>query len=173
MSLVKQVIENADEATRYPTLGEIRMITSFCQTGERRIRIAEILARHEQELVKKGSLRFWKRCPVTPSNSGNLRKTASCQRDQGWYIRLVAYCVLAGNDQPMADIGTIGMKEMYKSLGIPLANWVEAVRCLKEEAIRLLGAEDAAEVTPYFDHIIQALAYPGAPYFLNNGSQDY
>lgn len=173
MSLVQQVIQNADEELRYPTPSEIRMIQNFCETGERRIRIAQVLASHEKELVERGSFKFWKRCPVTPSNSGSLRKTASCQRDQGWYVRLVAYCVLAGNDRPMADIGTIGMKEMYKSLGIPLANWVEAVRCLKEEAIMLLGNEDAVEVTPYFDHIIQALAYPGAPYFMNDGVLEY
>jgi allophycocyanin-B len=173
MSLVQQVIQTADEELRYPNPSEIRMIQNFCETGERRIRIAEVLASHEQELVERGSFQFWKRCPVTPSNSSSLRKTASCQRDQGWYIRLVAYCVLAGNEKPMADIGTIGMKEMYKSLGIPLANWVEAVRCLRAEAIALLGAEDAAEVTPYFDHIIQALAYPGAPYFMNEGVLTY
>ncbi|MGH2415102.1 MAG: hypothetical protein ACRDEA_15705, partial [Microcystaceae cyanobacterium] len=148
-------------------------LSSFCQTGEKRLRIAQIIADNERRLVERGSARFWKRIPVTPSNSGNQRKTNSCQRDQGWYVRLVACCVLAGNEQPMLDIGTIGMKEMYQSLGIPLANWVEAVKCLKEEAIELLGNEDAAEATPYFDHIIHALALPGPPYFMNNGTQDY
>ncbi|NJO81257.1 MAG: allophycocyanin [Cyanobacteria bacterium RM1_2_2] len=172
MSLVQQVIENADEELRYPTPSEIRMLQNFCKTGENRIRIAQILADHETDLVQRGCAKFWKRCPVTPSNSGNPRRTASCQRDQGWYIRLVAYCVLAGNDRPMAEIGTLGMKEMYISLGIPLANWVEAVRCLKEEAIELLG-QDAAEATPYFDHIIQALALPGTPYFVNDGTVEY
>ncbi len=173
MSLVQQVILNADEELRYPTPSEIRMIQNFCKTGERRIRIAQTLADHEKELVEKGCVKFWKRCPVTPSNSGNPRKTASCQRDQGWYIRLIAYCVLAGNEKPLTDIGTIGMKEMYISLGIPLANWVEAVRCLKEEAIALLGEEDAVEVIPYFDLIIQTLALPGAPYFVHNGTLEY
>ncbi|NJO40008.1 MAG: allophycocyanin [Cyanobacteria bacterium CRU_2_1] len=173
MSLVTEVIQNADEELRYPTPGEIRKFQSFCSTGERRIRIAQTLADNEKQLVERGSLKFWKRCPNTPSNSGNLRKTASCQRDQGWYIRLVAYCVLSGSEKPLADIGTIGMKEMYISLGIPLANWVEAVKCLKEEAIALLGEEDAVEVAPYFDHIIQVLAYPGAPYFMNNGTLEY
>ncbi len=172
MSLVQQVIQDADQALRYPTASEIRMLQNFCNSGERRIRIAQILADNEAELVRRGCAKFWKRCPVTPSNSGNPRKTASCQRDQGWYIRLVAYCVLAGNDQPMAEIGTVGMKEMYISLGIPLANWVEAVRCLKEEAIKLLG-EDASEATPYFDHILQALAFPGTPYFVNDGKVEY
>lgn len=173
MSLVQQVIRNADEELRYLTPGEIRLLQNFCQSGERRIRIAQKLADNETNLVQRASARFWKRCPVTPSNSGNPRKTASCQRDQGWYVRLVAYCVLAGNEQPLADIGTVGMKEMYISLGIPLANWVEAVQSLKEEAIALLGQEDATEVTPYFDHIIQVLALPGAPYFVHDGSLKY
>jgi allophycocyanin-B len=62
---------------------------------------------------------------------------------------------------------------MYQSLGIPLSNWVEAVRCIKEEAQALLGDEDAAEVTPYFDYIIQALSFPGAPYFMNDARSDW
>ncbi|NJP09551.1 MAG: allophycocyanin [Leptolyngbyaceae cyanobacterium RU_5_1] len=158
MSLVKQVIQTADEELRYPNAGEIRMIQNFCRSGEERIRIATTLASNEKYLVDRGSQRFWQRCPVTPSNSGNLRKTTSCQRDQGWYIRLVAYCVLAGNQQPLEEIGTIGMKEMYRSLGIPIANWAQAMQAIKEEAIVLLGEADAAQVTPYFDHIIQTFS---------------
>lgn len=173
MSLVKQVIENADEQMRYPSPGEIRMIQNFCHSGDKRIRIATTLASNQNRLVERASQMFWKRCPVTPSNSGNMRKTASCQRDQGWYIRLVAYCVLAGNEQPLTEIGTVGMQQMYQSLGIPLSNWVEAVRCIKEEAQALLGDEDAAEVIPYFDYIIQALSFPGAPYFMNDGRSDW
>ena len=168
MSIVKQVIANADEEKRYPSPSEIRMIQNFCHTGEKRIRIANTLASNQRRLVDAASEKFWKQCPNTPSNTGNMRKTSSCQRDQGWYIRLVAYCILAGNEQPLAEIGTIGMKEMYQSLGIPLANWVEALRCIKAEAQELLG-EDAAYANPYFDHIIQTLAYPGTPYFMNNG----
>ncbi|NJL62413.1 MAG: allophycocyanin [Methylacidiphilales bacterium] len=173
MSLVKQVIENADEELRYPTPAEIRMIQNFCDSGEQRIRIATALAKNQRRIVELASEKFWKRCPITPSNSGNMRKTSSCQRDQGWYIRLVAYCVLAGNQEPLEDIGTIGMKEMYQSLGIPIFNWVEAVRCIKEEAQKLLGDEDATVVTPYFDHIIQTLASPGSPYFMNDGSTEW
>jgi allophycocyanin-B len=70
----------------------------------------------------------------------------------------VAYSVLAGSEKPLAEIGTVGMKEMYNSLEIPLRNWVEAVRCIKEEVLSMMGAEDAAEVMPYFDYIIRAIA---------------
>ncbi|NJL21965.1 MAG: allophycocyanin [Leptolyngbyaceae cyanobacterium SM1_3_5] len=158
MSLVTELILNADSESRYPAPKEIRIFQDFVKTGDQRIRIASVLAENEERIVQNGSARFWERCPVTPSNSGNPRKTASCQRDQGWYVRLVAYSVLAGSEKPLAEIGTVGMKEMYNSLGIPLANLVEAMRCVKEEAVSLFSPEDAIEVGAYFDYILRALS---------------
>jgi allophycocyanin-B len=66
--------------------------------------------------------------------------------------------VLAGSEKPLEEIGTIGIKEMYNSLEIPLKNLVEAMRCIKDEAVALLSAEDAAEVGPYFDLIVRSLS---------------
>lgn len=158
MSLVTELILSADSEARYPAPKELRIFQDFVKTGDQRIRIASVLAENEQRIVENASQRFWERCPVTPSNSGNPRKTASCQRDQGWYVRLVAYSVLAGSEQPLVEIGTLGIKEMYNSLEIPLKNLVEAMRCVKEEAVSLLNPEDATEVAPYFDYIIRALS---------------
>ncbi len=158
MSLVTELILSADSEARYPAPKEIRIFQDFVRTGDQRIRIAGILAENEQRIVDNASAKFWERCPVTPSNSGNPRKTASCQRDQGWYVRLVAYSILAGSEKPLAEIGTVGIKEMYNSLEIPLRNLVEAMRCVKDEAVSLLSPEDAVEVAPYFDYIIRALS---------------
>ncbi|QYO62248.1 allophycocyanin subunit alpha-B [Leptolyngbya sp. 7M] len=158
MSVVTELILNADSESRYPAPKEMRIFQDFLRSGEQRIRIAATLAENEQRIVQNASAKFWERCPVTPSNSGNPRKTASCQRDQGWYVRLVAYSVLAGSEKPLAEIGTVGIKEMYNSLEIPLKNLVEAMRCVKDEAISLMSEEDAVEVAPYFDYIIRALS---------------
>ncbi len=158
MSVVTELILNADSESRYPVPKEMRIFQDFLRSGEQRIRIAATLAENEQRIVQNASAKFWERCPVTPSNSGNPRKTASCQRDQGWYIRLVAYSVLAGSEKPLSEIGTVGIKEMYNSLEIPLKNLVEAMRCVKDEAISLMSEDDAVEVAPYFDYIIRALS---------------
>jgi allophycocyanin-B len=158
MSVVTELILSADSESRYPAPKEIRIFQDFLKSGDQRIRIAKILADNEQLIVQNGSRRFWEKCPNTPSNSGNERKTASCQRDQGWYVRLVAYSVLAGSEKPLEEIGTVGIKEMYNNLEIPLRNLVEAMRCVKEEALSLMSDEDAAEVAGYFDYIIQALS---------------
>ncbi|MEO1521790.1 MAG: allophycocyanin subunit alpha-B [Cyanobacteria bacterium J06633_2] len=169
MSIVKQVILNADEEQRYPTPGELRMIRSFCKAGEERIRIAKTLEQQAQSIVDRGTQKFWQVCPRTPSNSGDRRKTAAAKRDVGWYIRLISYCLLAGDDRPLREIGLVGIKELYANVGIPLTNILQYIRCLKDEAIAQLEEADAAAVVPYFDEIIQELALPGPPYFMNDG----
>lgn len=169
MSIIKQVILNADEELRYPTPGELRMIRNFCKTGEQRIRIAKLLEQHAQTIVDRSTRKFWQICPNTPSNSGSRKKTDAAKRDVSWYIRLISYCLLAGNEKPLQEIGLVGMKELYVNVGIPLSNILQYVRCLKNEAIAVLGAVDAVEVIPYFDQIIQELASPGPPYFMNDG----
>lgn len=156
MSLVAQVIAQSDAAERFLSSTELNKLAEFFSKGTLRIRVAEKLAANEKKLVEEGSKRFWAKCPNTPSNRGNTQKTSLCQRDQAWYIRLVSYCVLAGNDKPLDDIGLNGMREMYVSLGVPLANLRMAMGSLKDVATGLLSAEEMALAAPYFDRLIRA-----------------
>ncbi len=156
MSLIAQVIAQSDAAERFLSSAEIAKLEDFFSKGQTRIRAAQKLADNEQKIVQEGSKRFWAKCPNTPSNKGNPQKTALCQRDQGWYIRLVSYCVLAGNDKPLDDIGLNGMREMYLSLGVPLPNLRVAMGCLKDVAASILSSEEMALAAPYFDRLIRA-----------------
>lgn len=156
MSIVAKVIAQSDRADRFLSSAELTQLQDFFGNGAIRISAAQKLAANQQKIVDEGSKRFWSRCPNTPSNSGNPKKTALCQRDQGWYIRLVSYCVLAGNSKPLEDIGLDGMRDMYVSLQVPLANLKLAMRCIKEVAMGLLSAEEAALAGPYFDQLIRA-----------------
>ena len=157
MSLITQAIANADREIRYLNQGELDTIRHFFRDGQQRLRIASILTTNGQSIVEQGSHRFWQRCPITPSNSGNPTFRASCLRDQGWFLRLISYAVVVGDIDPIQASGVKGVKEMYISLEIPLRNVAECMRCLKEVTLELLTVEDAAEVAPYFDYLIQGL----------------
>ena len=63
MSVVSQVILNADDELRYPTSGELEGIASFLKTGSQRMRIAQTLADNEQKIVDKASGALWKLRP--------------------------------------------------------------------------------------------------------------
>ena len=158
MSIITKTIAQADREARYLNAGELIAIGDFYQGGVSRLSLATVfLAENEQKIVAKASLRFWERCPDTPSNSGNKTYRASCLRDQSWYVRLITYSLVVGDIEPLAEIGTIGIKEMYESLEIPIPNLVEAIRCLKEASLELFSSKDVTKVAPYFDYLIQSL----------------
>ena len=68
----------------------------------------------------------------------------------------MTYCVLAGNSKPLQDIGLDGMRAMYVSLGVPLANLKLAMRSIKNVALSGLTSEESALAAPYFDELIRA-----------------
>lgn len=161
MSVVSQVILNADEELRYPSSGELKGIKEFLKTGEQRVRIASTLADNEKKIVQEASRQLWRKRPDFIAPGGNAygdKQRALCLRDYGWYLRLITYGVLAGDKDPIERIGLVGVREMYNSLGVPVPGMVEAVRCLKQASLALLSDEDAAETAPYFDYIIQAMS---------------
>lgn len=156
MSIVAKVIAQSDRAARFPGGTELTQLQDYFNNSSVRISAVQKLAANQQKIVDNGSKRFWEQCPNTPSNRGDSTKTALCQRDQGWYIRVVSYCILAGNAKPLEDIGLDGMRDMYVSLGVPLANLKIAMGCLKDVAMGLLSSEEAALAGPYFDQLVRA-----------------
>lgn len=161
MSVVSQVILNADDELRYPSSGELSSIKDFLQTGSQRIRIVATLSDNEKKIVQEASKSLWRKRPDFIAPGGNAygdKQRALCLRDYGWYLRLITYGVLAGDKGPIEKIGLIGVREMYNSLGVPVPGMAESIRCLKEASLKLLSNEDAAEAAPYFDYIIQSMS---------------
>jgi allophycocyanin-B len=161
MSVVSQVLLQADDELRYPSAGELKNLSDFFQTGEQRVRIATTLSEGEKRIIEKASKQLWQKRPDFISPGGNAygdRQRALCLRDYGWYIRLITYGILAGDKEPIETIGLIGAREMYNALGVPLPGMAEAIRCLKEASLALLSEDDAAEAAPYFDYLAQGLS---------------
>ena len=161
MSVVSQVILKADDELRYPSTGELKSIKDFFQTGLQRTRIASTLAENEKKIVQEASKLLWQKRPDFIAPGGNAygqRERALCLRDYGWYLRLITYGVLCGDKEPIEKIGIIGAREMYNALGVPVPGMAEAIRSLKKASLALLTEEDAAQVSPYFDYLIQAMS---------------
>lgn len=160
MSIVSKSIVNADAEARYLSPGELDRIKSFVTTGERRLRIAQTLTDSRERLVKQAGDALFQKRPDVVSPGGNAygeEMTATCLRDLDYYLRLVTYGIVAGDVTPIEEIGLVGVKEMYNSLGTPIPAVAEGVRGLKNAASSLLSAEDAAEAGAYFDYVIGAM----------------
>jgi allophycocyanin alpha subunit len=158
MSVVTKSIVNADAEARYLSPGELDRIKGFVTSGERRLRIAQVLTENRERIVK-GDQMFQKR-PDIVSPGGNAygeEMTATCLRDLDYYLRLVTYGVVSGDVTPIEEIGIVGVKEMYNSLGTPIPAVAEGVRAMKSVSASLLSGEDAAEAGAYFDFVIGAM----------------
>jgi allophycocyanin-B len=161
MSIVSQVILKADDELRYPSSGELQGIKAFLDTGLLRVQIAQTLAENEKKIVEKAGQQLFSKRPDYRAPGGNAagqKQYNQCLRDFGWYLRLATYGVLAGDKEPMEKIGLIGAKEMYNSLGVPLAGMAESIRCLKNASLALLSKDEAEETGPYFDYMIQYMS---------------
>ncbi|AMW27679.1 MULTISPECIES: allophycocyanin subunit alpha [Oscillatoriales] len=161
MSIVTKSIVNADAEARYLSPGELDRIKSFVTSGERRVRIAETMTGARERIIKEAGNQLFQKRPDVVSPGGNAygeEMTATCLRDLDYYLRLITYGIVAGDVTPIEEIGVVGVREMYKSLGTPIEAVAEGVRAMKSVATSLLSGEDAAEAGAYFDYLIGAMS---------------
>lgn len=161
MSIVTKSIVNADAEARYLSPGELDRIKSFVTSGERRVRIAETMSGARERIVKEAGNQLFQKRPDVTSPGGNAygeEMTATCLRDLDYYLRLITYGIVAGDTTPIEEIGIVGVREMYKSLGTPIDAVVEGVRAMKNVTTGLLSGDDAAEAGGYFDYVIGAMS---------------
>lgn len=159
MSIIKKIIVNADTESRYFTPGEMDQIKSFMMSGERRLRLVKALTESRDRIVKQAGNQLFQRRPSLVSPGGNAygeQMTATCLRDLDYYLRLVTYSVAAGETAPLEEIGLIGVRQMYNSLGTSMDAMAEGVRAMKNLTMSLMSGEDANEVGAYFDYLINA-----------------
>ena len=160
MSIVTKSIVNADAEARYLSPGELDRIKSFVVSGERRLRIAQALTDNRERIVKQAGDQLFQKRPDVVSPGGNAygqEMTATCLRDMDYYLRLITYGVVAGDVTPIEEIGVVGVREMYKSLGTPVEAVAESVRAMKNVATSMMSAEDAGEAGAYFDYLVGAM----------------
>ncbi|MEB3283502.1 MAG: allophycocyanin [Lyngbya sp.] len=157
MSIVTRSIVNADAEARYLSPGELDRIKAFVTTGARRVSIAETMTSSRERIIKEAGNQLFQKRPDVVSPGGNAygeEMTATCLRDLDYYLRLITYGIVAGDVTPIEEIGIVGVREMYKSLGTPIDAVAEGVRAMKSVATSLLPGEDAAEAGAYFDYVV-------------------
>nr|YP_009395291.1 allophycocyanin gamma subunit [Polysiphonia infestans]ARW64271.1 allophycocyanin gamma subunit [Polysiphonia infestans] len=161
MSIVTKIITDADNELRYPNIGELNTLQSYFSSLNKRIIIVSILRDKEQEIIKLASKAIFKIHPEYIAPGGNAegaRKRSLCLRDYGWYLRLVTYGILSGEKELIEQVGIIGVKEMYNSLGVPILGMIDGIDCLKKASLEFLSNDQSSIVTPYFDFISQGMS---------------
>ena len=160
MSVVRDLILKADDDLRYPSSGELRSMVDFLSQGSIRLSVVRSLTENEKKIVDESAKQLFSRKPEYVAPGGNAfgqKQRAQCLRDYSWYLRLVTYGVLAGSTELIQQIGLVGAREMYNSLGVPMPGMVEAMRCMRGASLALLSEDQQSLAAPYFDYLIQGM----------------
>jgi allophycocyanin-B len=160
MSVVRDLILQADDQLRYPSGGELRSMVEYLSRGAERLAVVRLLTDNEKKIVDESAKQLFQRNPDYVAPGGNAygqKQRAQCLRDYSWYLRLVTYGVLAGSTEMIQQIGLVGAREMYNSLGVPMPGMVDAMRTMKDPSLALLSTDQASLAGPYFDFLIQGM----------------
>jgi allophycocyanin alpha subunit len=161
MSIVTKSIVNADAEARYLSPGELDRIKGFVTSGEKRLRVAQVLTENRERIVKQAGDQLFQKRPDVVSPGGNAygqEMTATCLRDMDYYLRLITYGIVSGDVTPIEEIGIVGVREMYKSLGTPIDAVAGGVSAMKSIAVGMMSGDDASEASAYFDYVIGAMS---------------
>jgi allophycocyanin-B len=160
MSVVRDLILQADDQLRYPSGGELRSMVEYLSRGAERLAVVRLLTDNEKKIVDESAKQLFQRNPDYVAPGGNAygqKQRAQCLRDYSWYLRLVTYGVLAGSTEMIQQIGLVGAREMYNSLGVPMPGMVDPMRTMKEASLALLSTDQGSLAGPYFDFLIQGM----------------
>ena len=113
MSVVRDLILQADDDLRYPSSGELRSMVEYLSQGSIRLSVVKILTDSEKKIIDESAKQLFSLRPEYVAPGGNAygqKQRAQCLRDYSWYLRLVTYGVLAGSTEMIEQIGLIGAR---------------------------------------------------------------
>ena len=157
---ITNVINQADVQGLYLDGSAMGRLEQYFASGELRVRAAATISANASAIIKEAVAKSLLYSDITRpgGNMYTTRRYAACIRDLDYYLRLVTYGIIAGDVTPIEEIGIIGAKEMYRSLGTPLEAMAEAVREMKNASLSMLTGSDAEEAGFYFDYVVGALS---------------
>jgi phycoerythrin alpha chain len=162
-SVVTTVVTAADAAGRFPSQNDLEAVQGNIQRAAARLEAAEKLATGLDAVTKEAGDACFNKYPYLkqPGEAGeNQTKVDKCYRDLAHYLRLINYCLVVGGTGPLDEWGIAGAREVYRTLRLPTAPYVEALTYTRDRACspRDMSPQALNEFKAYLDYAINALS---------------
>ncbi|MBO9999280.1 MAG: bleomycin hydrolase [Cyanobacteria bacterium SID2] len=162
-SNISTVINIAEVAGRFPNESDLATIQSHLEGAAARLEAAEKLATYHDALMRDAGDTVFQRHANLQNPGGGAdtqEKVQKCYRDIDYYLRLIHYCLIAGNTSPLDEWGLAGARELYRSLRLPTVPYVTALEYIRDRAYAGLKLSPAAlsELRFYLDYFINAMS---------------
>lgn len=162
-SVVTTVVTAADAAGRFPSTSDLESVQGSLQRANARMEAAEKLANNLDQVAQEAYDAAIKKYSYL-NNEGEANSTdtfkSKCLRDVKHYMRLVNYCLVVGGTGPLDEWGIAGQREVYRSLQLPTAPYVEALVFARNRgcAPRDMSSQALVEYNSLLDYVINSLS---------------
>src|SRR5579883_2057481 len=157
---ITAVINSSDVQGRYLDTSALEKLKAYFSTGELRVRAATTIAANSSAIIREAVAKSLLYSDITRpgGNMYTTRRYAACIRDLDYYLRYATYAMLAGDPSILDERVLNGLKETYKSLGVPIGATVQAIQAIKEVTASLVGPDAGREMGVYLDYISSGLS---------------
>jgi phycoerythrin alpha chain len=162
-SVVTTVVTSADAAGRYPSTSDLESVQGSLQRASARMEAAEKLANNIDQVAQEAyDAAIKKYSFLNEDGEANSTDTykSKCLRDIKHYMRLINYCLVVGGTGPLDEWGIAGQREVYRSLNLPTAPYVEALLFARNRgcAPRDMSSQALNEYNRLLDYVINSFS---------------
>ena len=162
-SVVTTVVTSADAAGRYPSTSDLESVQGSLQRANARMEAAEKLANNIDQVAQEAyDAAIKKYSYLNEEGEANSTDTykSKCLRDIKHYMRLINYCLVVGGTGPLDEWGIAGQREVYRSLNLPTAPYVEAMLFARNRgcAPRDMSSQALNEYNRLLDYVINSFS---------------
>ena len=149
----------ADDQGRYLSDEDLQALQTQVSTATSVIELARTLRDRAAEIVDDAREQVMAQFPGITQPGGGLYpaiRAQACWRDFWHFLRCITYGIAGKRTDYTSAEGLGYMEQLYQELQVPLDAMVAGLEALKLSSLKRT-AGDPSELTPYFDHLIQAL----------------